>query len=641
MRAHAVLAVGVSSVTAVGMTEADPVVTAYPFVELPFMTRDVAWERRPDGTIYAHSRVPLKEIEPHVPFLLRRAAAEVPERPWYAQRRGPERAWTTLSYGEGLAQANAVAQALLDLDAPGRNVAVLSTNSIEFAVFEAAAMQARMPFVATTAAYALKATDFTRLRAMIDLIDPVVLFVQDAAAYGRALDAVAEDRWVVVVDGVPDTDRPWGERVLRWADLIATPVTAAVDASVDQITHEQVAKYVFTSGSTGLPKAVIHTHGTLMAMNASNEMRLRMRELNSHPQLIEWTPWSHVAGGNSLFCKIMTDRATCFIDDGRPTPAEFGETLRNLREISPGHFASMPLGYAMLVDALDDDPELRRSFFKNLRSLVYSGARLPDEIHHRIQQHAVREAGHRIPFLSGFGSTESSPSCGYTYWPTERMGMIGLPQAGVVFKLVPLDEARYELRVKSRSVTPGYYKNPELTAAAFDEEGFYKMGDAAAFADPDDPDEGLMFAGRVAEEFKLTSGIYVRVTGLRVSILDATSPLLREVVVAGADQPYVALLAWPDPHTAASLGAGPDTDLRFFEPLRQPLRAALAAYNRDHPASSMNVRRIRLMTEPFSQQDGEINDKGYVNQRRVLDRRSREVEELFSGAPDPAIIDLT
>lgn len=622
-------------------------VTTFPFVELPFMDRDIAWDHRPDGTVYVRSRVPLKAIEPHVPFLLRRAAEEVPDRVWYAQRRGPERAWTGLTYGEGRRQADAVTQALLDLGLPGRNVMVLSANSLEFAVLEAAAMQARMPFVATTPAYAAKALDFTRLRAMVDLIDPAVLFVQDAEAYGRALDAVAGDRVVVAVGGTPRTELAWGRRVRRWQDLIATAVTPAVDASVAEISHDTVAKFVFTSGSTGVPKAVIHTHGTLMTMNASNEIRLRRTERDDQAgdpdgpgELIEWTPWSHVSGGNSLYCKVLTDRATCYIDDGRPTPAEFGETLRNLREISPAHFASMPLGYAMLVDALDDDAQLRATFFKSLRSLVYSGARLPDEINHRIQEHAVHEAGHRIPFISGFGSTETSPSCGFTYWPTERMGMIGLPQAGVTFKLVPLEPGRYELRVKSGSVTPGYYRNPELTAAAFDDEGFYRMGDAAALADPDDPDEGLVFAGRLAEEFKLTSGTFVRVTSLRVSILDAVSPLLREVVVAGADQPYVAVLAWPDAHAAESLGAASGTDLRTFEPLRARLRSLLAAYNLDHPGSSMRVRRVKLMTEPFSQPAGEINDKGYVNQRRVLDLRSHEVEELFADRPDPTIIEL-
>lgn len=614
--------------------------SAHPWSDIPVMPRDIAWEHRTDGTILVRSRVPLRPLDPHVPSLLRRAAAEVPDRVWIAQRRGPERAWAGLTYGDSRRRVDAVTQALLDLRVAGRPLMVLSGNSPEHAVVEIAAMQARLPYVPVTTAYSLRATDFARLRSMVDLIDPAVLFVQDAQAYGPALDAVAASRPVVAVTGGPRTGQRWGRSVLRWEDLIATPVTPAVDASVEQITHDTVAKYLFTSGSTGTPKAVITTQGMLMTMAASNEQRLRIRDVTDHPRQVEWTPWSHVAGGSSSFCKALVDRATLYIDDGRPTPDEFAETLRNVGEIAPTAFSSMPAGYRMLADALENDPALGRRFFANLVSMTYSGARLPDEVYRRLQQQAVRHTGHRVPFLSAYGCTETSTTCSFVYWPAERPGLIGLPQAGVTLKLVPLDEGRYELRVRGGSVTPGYYRNPELTAAAFDEEGFYRLGDAASFADPAVPDEGLMFAGRVAEEFKLETGIFVRVTGLRVQALDAAAPYLREVVVAGADQPYVALLAWPDQHAAAGLGATDATDLRLFAPLRDRLQTALAAHNRNHPASSMRIRRIKLMNEPFSQQAGEINDKGYVNQRRVLDLRAGDVAQLFSGASDPTIIEL-
>lgn len=608
--------------------------TDVPFKDIPLLERDISWEHRADGTILVRHNRPLTDVPEHVPALLRRNAALVPERTWLAERRGPEGAWQELTYGAAAAAVDAVTQALLDLGVDGP-VMVLSGNSLEHAQLQIAAMQARLPVVPVTAAYSLAVSEFSRLRSMVDLIEPAVIFVQDADAFGRALDAVAGDRWVIAVDGTRA-----GDRVLRWADLAATTVTPDVEASIAAITPDTVAKYLFTSGSTGTPKAVTVTQRMLGTLIASNHTLIATEKLTDHPQYIEWLPWSHVAGGNAVFCKVLMSGATLYLDGGRPTPDAFGETLRNLREISPTSFSSMPVGYAMMVDAFDDDPDLAATFFKNLISVTYSGARLPDDIYHRFQRHAIAHTGRRVPFLSGFGSTETSPACAFVYWPAERPGLIGLPQPGVELKLVPLDEGRYDVRVRSDSVTPGYYKQPELTAAAFDEEGFYRMGDAASFADPERPDEGLVFAGRVAEEFKLTTGVFVRVTSLRVAALTAAAPYLQEVVVAGADEPYVALLAWPNDHARAELGAGPDTDLRTFEPLRDRLRAAFATYNADHPASSMRIRRILLMDEPFSQEHGEINDKRYVNQRRVLDRRRDAVQALYADEPGPFVLEL-
>lgn len=608
--------------------------TDVPFREVHLLERDVSWEHRPDGTVLVHHNRPLTGVPPHLPALLRRNAATVPERVWLAERRGPDSAWSELTYADAAANVDAITQALLDLDVGGRPVMVLSGNSLEHAQVQLAAMQARLPYVPVTAAYSLAVSDYGRLQAMVDLLDPAVLVVQDADAFGAALDAVAGDRWVIAVDG----DRS-GERVLRWSDLVGTPVTGEVEASIEAITPDTVAKYLFTSGSTGTPKAVTVTQRMLGTLTASNHTLSDKSDL-THARYVEWLPWSHVAGGNAVFCKILMSRATLYLDGGRPVPGAFDVTLRNLREISPSGFSSMPVGYAMLVDAMDDDPVLGATFFKELQHVTYSGARLPDDIYQRFQAHAVAHTGFRLPFLSGFGSTETSPACAFVYWPAERAGLIGLPQPGVELKLVPFDEGRYEVRVRSDAVTPGYYQQPDLTRAAFDEEGFFKMGDAAAFADEARPEEGLVFAGRLAEEFKLTSGVFVRVTSLRVAALTAAAPYLQDVVVAGDGQPYVALLAWPNPHALADLGVDPDTDPTTNESVRAELRRAFAAYNQEHPASSLRVRRLMLMTEPFSQELGEINDKRYVNQRRVLDLRRAAVEELFAENPGPAVLEL-
>ena len=609
--------------------------TDVPFKDIPLLERDVTWEHRRDGTVLVRHNRPLTDVPPHLPALLQCAAAEVPERTWLAERRGTVGDWVELSYGEAAANVDALTQALLDLGIGGRTVMVLSGNSLEHAQFMLAAMQARSAVVSVTPAYSLAASEFSKLQAMVDLVDPAVMLVQDAGRFRAALDAVAGDRWVVTVAG--PRDHP---RALRWADLVATEVTADVATSVAAITPDTVAKFMFTSGSTGTPKAVTVTQRTLATLTASNHTLLDLTKVTEYPQYISWLPWSHVAGGNAVFCKILMLRATLYLDAGRPTPADFGETLRNLREISPTQFSSMPVGYAMLVDAFDDDPQLAATFFRDLQNVTYSGARLSDDIYERFQEHAVTYTGHRVPFLSGFGSTETSPACAYVYWPAERAGLIGLPQPGVELKLVPLDEGRFEVRVRSDAVTPGYLNQPELTRAAFDEEGFFRMGDAASFADPERLDEGLVFAGRVAEEFKLTSGVFVRVTSLRIAALTAAAPYLQEVVVAGPDRPYVALLAWPNDHARAELGAGPGTDLRTFAPLHARLREAFAGYNLAHPASSLRVRRLILLDEPFSEVNGEINDKRYVNQRRVLELRSEAVEALYADEPGPFVLEL-
>jgi len=613
--------------------------TDAPFKDVPLLERDVSWDHRPDGTILVRHNRPLGDVPPHLPALLQRNAGGVPDRVWLAERRGSDGAWSELTYGEAAANVDAVTQALLRLDLGGRPVMVLSGNSLEHAQLELAAMQARVPYVPVTPAYSLAVSEYSKLRAMVELIDPALIFVQDADAFAGALAAVAADRWVVGVAGADDTmtSRP---RMLRWDDLVHTEVTDDVAASRDAITPDTVAKYLFTSGSTGTPKAVTITQRILGTLTASNHALIDLASVTDQPRYVEWLPWSHVAGGNAVFCKVLMLRGTLYLDAGRPVPGAFDETLRNLHEISPTQFSSMPVGYAMLVDALDDDPTLGATFFKELQHVTYSGARLPDDIYDRFQAHAVTHTGRRLPFLSGFGSTETSPACAYVYWPAERSGLIGLPQPGVELKLVPFDEGRYEVRVRSDAVTPGYLRQPELTRAAFDEEGFYRMGDAAAFADETRPEEGLVFAGRIAEEFKLTSGVFVRVTSLRVAALTAAAPYLQDVVVAGADEPYVALLAWPNPHAMAELGAQAGAELAAFEPLRAALRRVFSDYNREHPASSLRVRRLMLMSGPFSQEHGEINDKRYVNQRRVLERRRDAVAELFSDHPGPSVLEL-
>jgi feruloyl-CoA synthase len=329
-----------------------------------------------------------------------------------------------------------------------------------------------------------------------------------------------------------------------------------------------------------------------------------------------------------------------YLDDGRPLPGQFDETLRNLREISPTSFTNVPAGYAMLATALEHDDALCRTFFRNLSALAYGGATLPDDLYLRMQRLAVKYTGHRIVFFTGWGSTETAPNATITHWATERVGLIGLPLAGVELKLIPVGP-KYEVRIRAITVTPGYYKRPDLTAAAFDEEGFYRIGDAAVFVDPNDVTQGLIFAGRVVEDFKLMSGTFVHVGSLRVAAIAAASPAIQDAVIAGQDREYIGLLAWPNLSACRQLMGKPDAtpdEIVAAPAVIEHVRKSLAGHNQANPGSSMRIARVVLMSEPPSIDGHELTDKGYINQRATLERRAALVERLYAEPPGGDVI---
>jgi feruloyl-CoA synthase len=616
------------------------VLTKPAFRKIEWLTRDIAVDQRADGTIVLKSRIPLQAYDKHIPASLAKWAKDAPQRTWLAQRSGAGRQWRKVSYGEAKHTVDALTQALLNLEVvPGSPLAILSGNSIEHALMTMAAMQARLPVAPVSPAYSLMSQDHLKLKYLFKLIKPAIVMVQDGSTFEKALKAL--DLGGVTVVHVA---RPC-EAIdsVAFADLAATTVTDEVEESIAEITPDTIGKLLFTSGSTGMPKAVINTQ-RMMCANTAMTMQARPRDGDEPPPtVLDWMPWNHTMGGNAVFNPILVDGGTLYIDDGRPIPGQFEETIRNLHEVSPTQYANVPAGYAALAAAMEKDDALCRSFFKDLTLMAYGGARLPDDLYDRMQALAVRTTGERIVFYTGWGSTETAPTATGTYWDTERVGLIGLPFPGVELKMVPCG-SKYELRLRGINVTPGYFSQPELTEKMFDEEGFYCIGDAGVFVDPKDPLQGIIFAGRVVEDFKLTTGTFVHVGPLRTDVIAAATPVVQDALVAGHDHPFIGLLAWPNLHACRQLMGNPAAT--FEDAVKHPavvacLKRGLDAYNSSvEGASSRRIGRAMLMVEPPSIDGNELTDKGYINQRAGLERRASLVERLYADPPNEDVIVL-
>jgi feruloyl-CoA synthase len=609
------------------------------FRKIEWLKRDIAVDRRADGTVLLKSRIPLQPYEKHIPASLAKWAKQAPERIWLAQRGGTDRQWRKVSYGEAKRTVDALTQGLLNLGiAGGRPVAILSGNSIEHALMTQAAMQARLPAAPVSPAYSLMSQDHAKLKYLFGLIKPSVVMVQDCPIFEKALKAI-DLTGVTVIHVARPID---GINSIAYADLAATPVTDDVEESIARITPDTIGKLLFTSGSTGMPKAVINTQ-EMMCANAAMMMQVRPRDPNGPVStVLDWMPWNHTMGGNAAFNPILVDGGTLYIDDGRPLPGQLEETIRNLREVSPTYYANVPAGYTALAAAMEKDDALCRSFFKNLSIMAYGGARLPDDLYDRMQALAVKTTGERIVFYTGWGSTETAPTATGTYWDTERVGLIGLPFPGVELKMVPCG-SKYELRLRGINVTPGYFGQPELTAKMFDEEGFYCIGDAGVFVDPDDPVAGIIFAGRVVEDFKLTTGTFVHVGSLRTDAIAAATPVVHDALVAGQDRPFIGLLAWPNLHACRQIVDNPEAG--FEDVVKHPavlacFKRGLEALNTACRGSSMRIARAMLMAEPPSIDGNELTDKGYINQRAGLERRAALVERLYADRPGEDVIVL-
>ena len=604
-----------------------------PFKPLPLKPPSVTVERRADGCILLRSNHAPGPAPRTIAHLLHERAQQHPDRPWMKQRLPGHGPWRSVSYGETLRAAEGFAQWLLDRGlGADDSVLVLSANSIEHMLVAMGCYTAGVPVAPISPAHSLISSDHAKLRHSAQVVRPRVVFAQSGALFERAfatLRSVDPGLVFVTADGS-------GEGALALGELTATAPTAAVAAARERLGPATVAKYLFTSGSTGLPKGVPQTFGMMSATIAGQEgLRAEPVDPDLVPQSLEWMPWSHISAGNIGFNGAMWAGGTIHLDEGKPIPGQFETTIKNLYEVSPVVFGSAPIAFGMLATAMEQDPVLRRAFFKNLRYMGYGGATLSNDVYERLQALAIAETGQRIPLTTMYGATETQ-GVTVTHWATERVGLVGVPVPGITIKLVP-NGAKLEVRVQGPTVATGYHADPERSAAAFDEEGFYKLGDAARFVDPEDPAQGLVFDGRVTEDFKLDSGTWVSVGTLRPDLVAACSPYVQDAVIAGQDKPFVGALFWP---TAAGLQAlaaepGPGTPA---EKLAARLRERLAAFNAAAGGSSRRVARFAVLAEPPSIDAGEITDKGYVNQRATLERRDAQVRALYAEPPGEGVV---
>ena len=585
---------------------------------LPYRPRAVEVEARSDGSYLLRSPYPPRNTPRSIAHLFIDRATLHPDRAFVLERDADGR-WAGLSYGEMHARARGIGTWLLERNLAGSGgVMILSGNSVDHAAVMLGCYLAGVPSVALSQAYSTGATDFAKLRHCFAKVRPRVVFVQSAPPFAGALDVLrAIDPAVVFVsaDG--------GEGTVPLAELAATAATGTIDAATAALTHDTIAKYLFTSGSTGTPKGVPQTHGMMAAMVAARDGLLADGEVPSPPTSVDWMPWSHLSAGNIGFNNNIWAGGTLYLDEGRPAPGAFAKTLRNLMDVRPHVFGSAPIAFEMLVSALEADRSAAAALLPGLRWMSYGGAALSQDIADRVQRLALEVTGRAIPIITTYGSSEVQGITTVS-WPTSRVGMIGLPLPGVELKLAPVGD-KLEVRARGACVMPGYLDEPEKTAAAFDEEGFYCLGDAARFVDPDDVCQGIVFDGRISEDFKLTSGTWVSVGTLRTSVLAAASPHLSDLVITGQDRPFVGAIAW------CAGGAGGSA-------VASRLRERLAAFNAGQGGSSRRIARLLIVDEPPSITAGEITEKGYINQRAVLERRAADVARLYAAEPDGEII---
>ncbi len=608
------------------------------FAPLDFARPEVTVERRDSGVVILRSAQRLAPYSRCVGEWLQHWARETPQACFLAER--STSGWRELSYGDALNQVRQVGSALLSRGLSAqRPVVILSDNSIDHAVLTLGALHVGIAVAPISPAYSLMSSDHAKLRGIMDLLRPGLVYVADGVRFAAALAALDLNG----VELVCSTNPPAGVTATEFASLLGTLDADAVGRAFASVGPDTIAKFLLTSGSTGEPKAVINTQRMLCA-NQQAIAQLWPFLATTPPVVVDWLPWNHTFGANHNFNLVLRNGGALYIDDGKPMPTLVEKTVANLREIAPTIYFNVPRGFDMLLPALEQDAALRKNFFSRLQMIFYAAAALPQNLWQRLEKLSIQERGERVVMVSAWGSTETAPMVTTVHFPIERAGVIGLPGPGSDLKLVPT-ASKMEMRVRGPNVTPGYWKRDDLTRAAFDEEGFYMIGDAGRFADPDAPVKGVLFDGRIAEDFKQMSGTWVHTGNLRVSALSALAPVAQDIVVTGHDREEIGFLIFPNIAACRALCSDLDAQVPLAQLLADArvvacVRAGMQKLAEQGGGSSTFATRALLMPEPASIDAGEITDKGYINQRAVRTRRSELVERLYSDAPGNGVIAL-
>jgi feruloyl-CoA synthase len=590
--------------------------------------------REAGGNRYLNAEQPLGDYAHRMTDKLIHWANTTPDRTVFA-RRDPALGgdWRHISFAQALDAARSIGQALLDRGlSADRPLAILSENSLEHALLALGAMYVGVPYCAVSPAYSLVSQDFDKLRHVLDTITPGLIYASDWARYGRAIDKVVPAGTEVVINSIANSSRLTGT-CSTFDSLLATKPTPAVEAAMLATGPDTIVKFLFTSGSTKLPKAVLNTQRMICANQ--QQMAQSMPVLLEEPLvLMDWMPWNHTAGGNHNFYMVVYNGGTLHIDDGKPTPALLAETLRNLREIAPTWYFNVPIGFEAIANAMQTDAELRRNFLSRVRQLFYAGAALAQPIWDSLYASAEAEYGERVVMTAGLGMTESGPFGLFVTTPHSKAGDLGLPCPGLELKLVPMGD-KVEVRYRGPNITPGYWRAPETTAEAFDDEGFFCSGDAVQWIDDADIHQGLRFDGRIAEDFKLATGTFVSVGPMRSKIAAAGAPYVQDAVITGLNLKEVGAMLFPTAAMRGLSGLAPDATLAQVTaspPVQTWLQNLLNTLAKTSTGSATRIARALILTEPPSIDKGEVTDKGSINQRAVLKHRDALVMALHDGS---------